>query len=100
MEKTIKMGNETKYYLDDILSLTITELENNNYIVENRFGKLQGYCKNLDKYRTKYRLDKNYSKGKNGRLYNTKRLFNHNEKWFCYILQERGFVSKTLPIQN
>jgi hypothetical protein len=100
MESIIKEGNSTKYFLEDDLLLTITDLGNNNYIVENKFNKLEGYCKNLDEYKTEYRLDKNYSKGKNNRLYSTKKLFAHNASWFCYILQEKGFVFKTLPISR
>lgn len=97
-EKTIKNGNVTQFYLNDELLLTITKLENNNYIVENKFDKLEGYCKNLDKYRTEYRLDKSFNKEKNKSLRRNMNLFKHNASWFCYILQERGFVPKTLPI--
>lgn len=97
MEKVIKEGNITKYYLNNRLLLTITDLGNNNYITENNVSKLEGYCKKIDDYRIEIRLDKNYSKGKNGRWYKTKKLFEHNTRWFGYILQENGFVEKTLP---
>lgn len=98
MEKTIKKDNITEYYIDDELVLTITELGNNNYIVENSFNKLEGFCRKHDEYHIEFKLNKHQSKGKNGRLYNTKKLFNHNSKWFVYILQQKGFVPSILPI--
>mgnify|MGYP000201344650 CR=1 FL=1 len=94
--KNNKKDNITEYYIDDRLLLTITELGNDNYIVENTNNKLKGYCKNIDKYKTEFSLEENYKKGKNNRWYKTKELFKHNSRWFVYILQQKGFVLQTL----
>lgn len=99
MEQIIEIGNKKEYYIDDRLLLTITDLGNDYYITENNIGRLEGYCKVLDDYRTACRLDKNYTKEKNGRLYNSKKLLEHNTRWFAYILAEKGFIEKTKPIR-
>lgn len=99
MERINKVENVTEYYIDDRLLLTITELGNDNYIVENNSFKLEGNCKNIDDNKTQVTLTGYYSKGKNGRLYKTKKLLEHNVSWLSYILQEKGFIQKTLPIQ-
>jgi len=44
-----------------------------------------------------YQLE-NYTIGKNGRLYNSKKLLEHNTKWFVYILTEKGFIRKAQTI--
>lgn len=95
MEKIITIGNKTEYYINDELLLTITDLGNNCYIIENSKNRLEGYCEPLDDYKTKVRLDKNYTIGKNGRLYNSKKLINHNTSWFHYILERKGFIRET-----
>jgi hypothetical protein len=97
-EKIIKEGNTTKYYLGGRLSLTITKLENDCYSVEGVNSKLIGYCKTLNKYQIENRLDENYI-NRNGKWHKTKKLFNHNESWFAYILQEKGFVPKIVAIR-
>lgn len=58
MEQIIKTeDNKTEYYLNDRLLLTITDLGNDYYIIENSVGRLEGYCKTLDENRTECRLD-------------------------------------------
>lgn len=94
MERIDKVNNTTNIYLDDRLLLSITDLGNNHYITENSVNRLEGYCKTLDDYKTECRLDKNYTIGKNGRLYNSKKLIEHNTSWFAYILTEYGFIRK------
>ena len=74
--------------------LKVTDLKNNNFKVENNLNIAIGYCENKSG-RVYFRLDELYTKGKNGRNYKTKKLFNHMESWFAYILQERGFVEKS-----
>lgn len=78
--------------------LLITPLENDVFVVENSCNKLVGYCKALDDYNTRVRLDHNYTKGKNGRLYESKKLYEHNMNWFYYILTETGFVREAKTI--
>ena len=80
--------------------LSITPTGNNMFIVENSFNKLIGYCEALDDYKTSVRLDHNYTKGKNGRLYESKKMLEHNTSWFYYILQEKGFVREAKTIAN
>ena len=98
MNRIEKIDNMTKFYIGDELSLTITELENCNFIVENQFTRLEGYCKVLDNYKTEVRLDKNYKKYNNGKIRNVKKLFHHNMSWFAYILAEKGIVKTTLAM--
>lgn len=98
MERIEKTNNITKYYLDDNLLLSITDLGENNYIVENRFNRLEGYCKTIDDYRIESKLNKNYKKLENGKMRNIKRLFSHNQSWFNYILMEKGFQPKIKAI--
>jgi hypothetical protein len=95
-EEIIKENNVTKCYYKGNLLLTITELGNDNYIVENSDTRLKGFCRKFNDYKVEYRLDENSRKGKNGRWYNTKKLFQHNGQWFWYILQEYGFVPEIL----
>jgi hypothetical protein len=95
METKKQIGNVTEYYLNNKLALTITKCDNNYYIVENTVSRLEGICMPLDEYYTKVYLIKNYTKGKNGRLYKTKKLYNHNSSWFSYILEKEGFVRKS-----
>jgi hypothetical protein len=99
METIVNKENKTEYYLNDELLLTITDLGNNYYITENSVSKLEGYCKALNSYKTECRLDKNYTIGKNGRLYDSKKLINHNKWWFAYILEDKGFIRKAVPVQ-
>ena len=51
MENIIKKDNITEYYIDGRLLLTVTELPDNQFITENEFTKLEGYCKHIDEYR-------------------------------------------------
>lgn len=93
MENVIIENNVHKYYLNGELLLTITAQGDNNFTVENRHNKYVGYCKKISDNETEYRLDKNYTIGKNGRLYNSKKLIGHNGKWFAWILKEKGFLT-------
>ncbi|KAF6630528.1 hypothetical protein H6F38_13940 [Paenibacillus sp. EKM208P] len=92
MNMTIE-GNKTSYLLGDEMILSIVTLENNNYVVENKFNKMVGYCKKIDEKNSEYKVTEHYSKGQNGRLYKTKKLLKHNESWFAYILKEMGFLN-------
>lgn len=99
MDKVIKIENKTMYYLDSELLLTIEELGDNKYLVENNFIKLIGKVVAIDEYVTEITLEKNYKKDTLGRWRNTKKLAEHNTNWLSYILQEKGFVRKALPIK-
>jgi len=92
MEEVKKEGNITLFYLDGRLLLTITELGNDNFLVENAGTKIQGKCVRISDNKTQVCLDFHQKKGKNGRWYNTKKLVNHDMSWFDYILKEYGFV--------
>jgi hypothetical protein len=80
--------------------LKITELGNNEFIVENDINKLVGICYPIDDYRTQVKLKNNYTKGKNGRLYESKKLIKHNASWFYYILQKYDFVREAKTINE
>jgi|SRR6185312_6750452 len=99
MEKVVTFENKTMYFLDDELLLTIEKLGQNKFSVENAFNKLIGEVIPLDEYRTEIYLEKNFKKDTLGRWRNTKKLFSHNMTWFSYILQEKGFIRKAIPMQ-
>ena len=99
MERIEKNNNVTEFYINEELLLTIKVLGDNMYEVENKFTKIVGYAETLDEHRTEYRIDEHYSKGKNDRWYKTKKLLEHNSKWFTYILAEKGFINKTVAIK-
>ena len=100
MEKIIEKENVKEYYIDGRLSLTIIELGNNKFIVQNKDTKLIGYCKPIDDYETQIELEGNYTIGKNGRLYKTKKLLDHNAMWFSYILQQKGYIRKAKAVEQ
>jgi len=99
MERVIKEGNTTKYYLDDRLLISIEELGDNSFKVENLSDIMTGFYKNLDEHHGEYRLDKCYDKKKNKNLRRNSGMFKHNTQWFTYILEEKGFVKKLLPVR-
>ncbi len=92
MDEIKKEGNNTFFYLDGRLLLTITELGNHNFLVENSDTKIQGKCFLMEDNKTCISLELHQIKGKNGRWYNTKKLAKHDMHWFDYILKEYGFV--------
>lgn len=92
MEKVVIKDNVKEYYINGKLSLTITQLEDNNFIVENTINKIVGSCSSINEYKTKVVIKELYTKGKNGRLYKTKKLLQHNVTWFGYILEKEGYI--------
>jgi hypothetical protein len=99
MEMVKQIGNTTEYFIDNELVLAITKCDNDYFIVENELQKLEGECKAVDDYRTSIKIIKNYTKGKNGRVYDSKKTINHNTSWFEYILEEKGFIRKAKVMQ-
>lgn len=99
MDRIEKDNATTEFYIDGKLLLTIKVLGGNMYEVENKSTKIVGYAEVLDEYRTAFKILEHYSKGKNGRLYKTKKLLEHNSNWFVYILAEKGFIRKTSAIK-
>ena len=47
MERVIKEGNTTKYYLDDRLLISIEELGDNSFKVENLSDIMTGFYKQI-----------------------------------------------------
>lgn len=96
--ETIKKDNQTMYYMDGRLLLTITKLGDNHFVTENSGYKIEGKITIIDEYRTEIEIIQHKKKDKRGYWRNNKILLNHNTNWFSYILQEYGFIRKAIPM--
>jgi hypothetical protein len=94
MEKIIKKDNQTMYYIDDDLLLTITDLNDNHFIVQNNSTKIEGKLYIVDEFITEIQIMNHKRKDTIGRWRKNTKLLEHNTKWFSYILQDRGFIRK------
>lgn len=94
------LENKThKYFIDNELVLTITEIGNDTYEAENKFTKITGIIKPINEYETLLTLVENKKKDKRGYWRNNKRLADHNLSWLNYILQEKGIIRKSKAIR-
>lgn len=99
MERIEKDNNTTYFYMRDTLVLTITVLGDHKYEVVNNSYRIVGYVKALDDINTVVSIFEHYSKGKNNRWYKTKKLIDHNSRWFSYILSAKGFLNETSAVR-
>lgn len=72
----------------DTLYMKIFECENDIYIVDTSGHKCTGLIQKIDSDRTRVRLDDWYDKSTKRHKGNSNKLFNHMEKWFCYMIEK------------
>lgn len=98
MYKTIKNGNITEYHIDGKCLLTITELENGYYQTENSSYRIVGKVTPINEHLYNVEIKEHKKKDKRGYWRKNNSLLSHNTDWFSYILQEKGFIKKQIPI--
>ena len=99
MIKEIKENNIYKMIDGDDVILTIESLGDNVYKATNKNSIVIGKIVPLDEYKTQLTLIENKRADKNGRYRKTKKLANHNLSWLHGMVESKGFIRKSKPIQ-
>lgn len=99
MTETIENGVYQVSDDGEILCI-ITDLGNNIYRAVNTDSEIMAEIKPLDEYRTYTRCIENKRKDKNGYFRKTKKLAKHNTSWLAYMIEEKGFIRKTLVTES
>lgn len=82
---------------DDVI-LTIESLGDHVYKATNKNSIVIGKIVPLDEHKTQLTLIENKKADKNGRYRKTKKLANHNLSWLHSMVESKGFIRKSKPI--
>lgn len=93
-------GNKYISKIDGEISLTIERVEPNIYHSRNNFFDITAKIIPLDEYRTYTECISHKSVGKDRKLRKTTKLLNHNVQWLANMLEEKGFIRKSTPINK
>jgi hypothetical protein len=94
--KTDKTFCTTDTETGEIL-MSIEVMGNNVYKAKSKFLEITAFIKPLDEYRTMTECIENKKADKNGRYRKNKELAEHNTLWLKYMLEEKGFIRKSIP---
>lgn len=72
----------------DNLYIKIFQYEDDMYILETNGHHCEGLVQKLEGNKTRVRLDDWYDRTTKRHKGRSNKLFNHTEKWFCYMIEK------------